>query len=80
MAYIYQDIWNTVKANGKAEITVSEVHAPTVIQGVRRTKSFENGLKRKKKKVRFPKMYVARKELGQGMLLVTFTLSYEVRL
>lgn len=80
MAFIYQEIWDTVKANGSAEITVSEAHARTVIQGVRRTKSFENGLKRKKKKIRFPKMYVERTEIGQGMLKVKFTLSYEVRL
>jgi len=80
MSYLYADIWNAVKANGKAEVVVSKDHAQTLIQGVRRTKSFENGLKRKVKKIRFPKMWTKREDLGQGRVKVTFTLSYETRL
>ena len=80
MAFLYGPIWEAVKGTGKAEITVSKDHAPTVIQGVRRTKSYENGLKRKVKKPRFPKLWVKAEELGGGYVKITFTLSYETRL
>jgi len=80
MGYIYQDIWDAVKATGKAEVVVSKDHARTLIQGVRRTKSYENGLKRKVKKIRYPKMWTTKEELGQGRVKITFTLSYETRL
>lgn len=80
MAYIYADIWNAVKATGKAEVVVSEDHARTLIQGVRRTKSYENGLKRKARKIRFAKLWTKREQLGQGRVKITFTLSYETRL
>jgi hypothetical protein len=80
LAYLYQDIWNAVKSTGKAEVVVSKDHARTLIQGVRRTKSYENGLKRRVGKVRWAKMWTEVKELGQGKVKVTFTLSYETRL
>ena len=80
MTYMYKGIWDAVKANGSAEVVVSKDHARTLIQGVRRTKSFENGLKYKAKKIRFPKLWTTIKELGQGKVKVTFTLSYETRL
>lgn len=80
MAFLYGPIWDAVKATGKAEITVSKAHAPTVIQGVRRTKSFENGLKRRVGKMRFPKLWVKKEVLSRELVKITFTLSYETRL
>jgi hypothetical protein len=77
---MYKGIWDAVKSTGKAEVVVSKDHARTLIQGVRRTKSYENGLKYRAKKIRFPKLWTEVKELGQEKVKVTFTLSYETRL
>lgn len=80
MAFVYGEIWEAIKTNGSAELVVSKAHSRTVIQGVRRTKSFENGLKRKAKKLRFAKLWTKVEELSSERVKVTFTLSYETRL
>ena len=80
MSFLYGPIWEAVKATGKAEVTASKDFAPTLIQGVRRTKSFENGLKRKTGKPRFPKLWTETIELSDKMVKIVFTLSYETRL
>lgn len=81
MAYKYQEIWDTIKANRKAEITVSESYAPTVIQGVKRTKCAENSTRSLAGLVPWSKLVIRKEELDKrGTLKVTFELLYDTRL
>lgn len=81
MAYKYQTIWNEIKHNKKAEITISKDLAPTVIQGVKRTKSAENVGRSEVGLVRYSKLVIEQEVLSErtGMLKVTFSLLYDIR-
>ena len=82
MAYVYQEIWETIKVELQAEITVSKDRAPTVIQGVKRTKCAENAHRSSVGLIPWSKLIIAQELLSQrtGMVKVTFKLLYDTRI
>lgn len=82
MAYIYQDIWDTIKTELHAEITVHKDHAPTVIQGVKRTKCAENAHRSSVGLIPWSKLVIRQETLSEtlGMIKVTFKLLYDTRI
>lgn len=84
MALKYASIWNEIKANSVASVTVSRDLAPTLIQGVKRTKCAENagrsglgaGL------IPWAPLVIEKELLSErtGMMRVTFRLEYSTTL
>lgn len=84
MAYKYQEIWDRIKKSldGSVEITVHEDILPTVVQGVKRTKSAENVSRPLVGLVRFSKLVITKELLSKDRRLwkVKFKLLYDTRL
>lgn len=82
MAYVYQEIWDTIKAELRAEITVSKDYAPTVIQGVKRTKCAENAHRSSVGLIPWSKLVISQEVLSEtlGKVKVTFRLLYDTRI
>lgn len=81
MAYLYQEVWNKIKVNMQAEITVSKDRASTVIQGVKRTKSLDNAHRGSVGLIPFSKLVIRQEDLNfRGMIKITFRLLYDTRL
>lgn len=78
--YKYQPIWNTIKATNKAEVTVSKDYAPTVIQGVKRTKSAENASRIQMGLVGYSPLTIKQEKLSEKMIKITFELLYSTQL
>lgn len=82
VSYKYQEIWDTIKRDLKAEVTVGPDLAPTLIQGVKRTKCAENSTRSMVGLIPFSRLKVKREVISKttGMLKVTFELIYDNRL
>lgn len=82
MAYKYQALWDEIKRNRTAEITLSRELAPTVIQGVKRTKSAENVGRSEVGLIRYSKLVIEKELLSErtGRIKVKFKLLYDTRL
>lgn len=76
----YKQIWNKIKTNLKAEVTVSKEYAPTLIQGVIRTKCADNVGRHGVGLISFARMKIKREEISGTMLKVTFELGYDSRI
>jgi hypothetical protein len=76
----YTDIWNTIKATHRAEVTVSKENAATVIQGVKRTKCVENGVLKAMDQFPFPKITYRVEKLSEKIVKITFELPYDFRI
>lgn len=79
----YTSIWQEIKANQAATVTVSRENAATLIQGVKRTKCAENAGRGKLGAGLIPwsKLEIETELLSErtGMLKVTFRLIYNTR-
>jgi hypothetical protein len=82
MALKYATIWKEIKKNTFAEIVVHESIAPTVLQGIKRTKSAENVTRSAVGLIPWSKL-VVEQELLSGrtrMVKITLRLLYDTRL
>lgn len=81
MAYKYREIWNTIKVEQQAVITVSKHSAPTVIQGVKRTKCAENAHRASVGLVPWSKLVITKEVISErlDLIRVTFKLLYDTR-
>lgn len=74
----YTDIWNSLKLTDSIVIfTVSKAVAPTVIQGLKRTKSSENVVRRKLGMRAWSKLVITQYEISATMLRVEVKFSYQ---
>lgn len=82
MPMLYGSIWNQVKAQQWAEVTVSKDNLRTLIQGVRRTKCAENAGRSKLGLIPWAKMEndVELLDPERGIYKVTFRLIYDNRI
>ena len=76
----YSQIWQTIKANGYAEVTVSKVNARSVESGVIHTKKKDNVLRKLAGLPRFPKLVITSTELSASHVKIRFELLYSIRL
>ena len=81
MAYKYAEIWNRIKQNQSVEIVLHRDIAPTVIQGLKRTKCAENVGRSSVGLIPWSKLVVKKEVLSEktGMIKVTFSLLYDTR-
>lgn len=82
MTYKYQEIWDEIKKNLKADVTVGPTYAPTLIQGVKRTKCAENSTRALVGLIPYSRMRITQEVLSEktGVIKVTFELIYDNRL
>lgn len=82
MAYKYQEIWDTIKANKCAEIVLHRSLVATTVQGVKRTKSAENVSRPLMGQVPYSKLVIKQEVLSErtGQVKVRFELLYDTRL
>lgn len=76
----YQSVWNAIKKTGRAEFTVHKDIAPTVIQGIKVTKSAENVARRKVGFVGWSKLVIKEERISEHHVKVTMTLLYDTNL
>jgi hypothetical protein len=76
MARRYVTIWNRIKAEGKAEITVSKAAARTVENGVKEAKTIENVARRKMGMIGWSKLVISREVLSDTHVKITFSFLY----
>ena len=76
----YYEIWNEIKRAEQCVFTISKAEAPTVIQGVLRTKSAENVARRAAGKVGWSKLSIKKEEISETHLRVTLALIYSTYL
>lgn len=76
----YSSVWNEIKLNGKASVTVSKDFARTMIAGVIETKSDENTVRRKVGLIGWSKLKITRTVLSDTRIRVDFTLVYSTNL
>ena len=81
MAYKYQEVWDTIKAELHAEVTVSKAYAPTLIQGVKRTKCAENAHRSSVGLIPWSKLVIQQEIISDTLKLVKirFKLLYDTR-
>jgi len=81
MPWKYQEIWQAIKTNMQAEITVSRDMAPTLIQGVKRTKCADNVHRSGVGLVPWSKLVIEKELLSERtqMMKITFRLLYDSR-
>jgi len=82
MTYKYQEIWNTIKRDLKADVVVGPELAPTLIQGVKRTKCAENATRSMMGQIPYSKLKIRQETLSQttGAIKVSFELIYDNRI
>lgn len=82
MAYKYQEVWNTIKSELQAEVTVSKDYAPTLIQGVKRTKCAENAHRSSVGLIPWSKLVIQQELISETRKLVKvrFKLLYDTRI
>lgn len=80
MASQYQSIWNTLKTNEWAEVTVSKDNARTMIDGVKRVKALENTARRSVGLMGWSKMVIIQQEISGLYIKVRFELLYSTKL
>lgn len=80
MASQYQSIWNTLKTNEWAEVTVSKDNARTMIDGVKRVKALENTARRSVGLMGWSKMVIMQTKLSDRYIKVRFELLYSTKL
>lgn len=82
MTYKYQEIWDTIKRDLKADVVVGPDLAPTLIQGVKRTKCAENSTRSMLGLIPYSRMRIKQQKLSDrtGQLKITFELIYDSRL
>ena len=81
MTYKYQSIWDRLKADLTAEVTVSKMLAPTLIQGVRKVKWRENAIRKGKGMITYFRMKSTIEPLdGTPYVKVKFWLTQDHRL
>lgn len=82
MTYLYQPIWEAIKANRFAEVTIGRDVVDTVIQGVKRTKCAENSTRANAGLIPWSRMKITKELLSErtGMWKVKFELIYDTRL
>lgn len=80
--YKYQLIWDAIKLNRYAEVTIGRDVLDTVIQGVKRTKCAENSTRSQAGLIPWSKMKITKELLSErtGMWKVRFELVYDTRL
>lgn len=80
MAYVYQPIWEKIKLNLEAEVTVSEDKVATLIQGVKRTKCTDNAKRASVGLIPFSRLTIEQEKLSdRGVVKVKFKLLYDTR-
>lgn len=76
----YAPVWNTIKATGKASVTVSKDHARTMIAGVIEIKSDENLLRKRVGLLGWSKLRIERTSISATHVRVDFSLVYSTNL
>jgi hypothetical protein len=76
MARRYAPVWNRIKVDGKATITVSKDAARAVEYGVKEAKALENVSRRKMGMIGWSKLVIERESISPTHLKITFTLLY----
>jgi len=82
VAYKYQEVWDTIKAELYAEVTVSEDYASTLIQGVKRTKCAENAHRSSVGLIPWSKLVIHKELLSttRKLVKIRFELLYDTRI
>jgi len=76
----YKAVWQAIKQNGEATITVSKYHARTVTQAVVKTKCKENVIRKNACLVYWAKLEIDRMKINSDMIRITFRLKYDAKL
>lgn len=76
MASRYDPIWNEIKANGTATITVSKDAARTVTEGVIEAKKHENTARIKVGLIGWSRMKIERTPISDTHIKITFSFLY----
>lgn len=78
----YSAVWQEIKINHVASVTVSRVNAATLVQGVKRTKCAENAGRSKLGLIPWAKLEIEKELLSErtGMMRITFKLQYSTYL
>lgn len=76
----YSEVWKQIKADHIAVLTVCEDYAPTVIQGVKRTKCMENAMHARLGLPTWPRLIIEQENLGKRYVKITFKLLYDFRI
>lgn len=76
----YTTAWNTIKQDGKLELTVHVDHLAAVEFGILRAKSRENTANRRLGLEGFPKLTIARAQISDALVKLSFGLSHDDRL
>lgn len=76
----YQEVWNTVKAEGSASIVVSRAAAKKITLGILQAKAKENVARRYAGLMYWSKFAIVRTPLNDNMLRIDFSLLYATKL
>lgn len=80
VARVYAPIWERIKHEQKAEVTISKAKAATLIQGVKKIKTEENVARKLIGRVPWSKLKITQEEISSmGIVKITFELIYDVR-
>lgn len=72
----YATLWKEIKETGEVEFTVNKSIAPTVIQGVYRTKSAENAVRKKLGYIGWSKLKTTQRTISATHVIVHMKLVY----
>jgi hypothetical protein len=76
----YSSIWKKIKDDGAVEFTVHKDMAATVIQGVLRTKSAENVVRKKAGLIGWSELVITRTSISSSHLKVRMALQYDLNI
>lgn len=76
----YASIWNEIKQTGEVEFTVNRKIAATTIQGIYRTKSAENAVRKQMGLMGWSKLLTTKREISATHIVVHMKLVYATAL
>jgi len=72
----YDDVWKELKRTGKVEILVSKEAAPTILNGIKRTKAEENSIRKGRGLIRFSKLEIIQEPVDDMPTHIRIKLSF----
>ena len=76
----YKAVWNTLKATGKASITVSNEASVTIVTGIIHAKDKENKMRKHSGLMYWSKLDIVRTQISATMLRIDFSFRYTTKL
>lgn len=76
----YRKVWNTLKATGRASITVSNAASVTIVTGIIHAKAKENRIRKYAGLMYWSKLDIKRTQISAHKMRIEFSFRYSTKL